>query len=67
MGFGWIIPLVVIGLIVWAVVAFARSHTAGGDAAHAAPDRSLAILKERYAKGELDAGAYRRMREELEG
>lgn len=66
MGFGWILPIVVIGLAVWAVVAFARSHTAGGSAAVAAPDRSLGILKERYAGGELDADTYQRMRKELE-
>jgi putative membrane protein len=66
MGFGWIVPIVVIGLAVWAVVAFARSHAVGGSAAVAASDRSLAILKERYAKGELDADTYQRMRKELE-
>lgn len=65
MGFGWILPLVVIGLIVWAVIAMTRSH-AVGTAGEAAPaDRSLAILKERYAQGELDADTYRRMRKDL--
>ena len=61
MGFGWIVPLVVIGLIVWAIVAFTRSG-----AGSTAPDRSLAILKERFAKGELDNETYQRMRKELE-
>ena len=64
MGFGWIVPLVVIGLIVWAIVAFTRSRTGG--AGSAAPDRSLAILKERFAKGELDSETFQRMRKELE-
>ncbi len=63
MGFGWIIPLLVIGLIVWAIVALTRSRMGGQDAA---PDRSLAILKERFAKGELDSETYQRMRKELE-
>lgn len=65
MGFGWLVPLVVIGLVVWAVVAFTRSHSARGGATEAGPDRSLEILKERYAKGELDADTYQRMRKEL--
>lgn len=66
MGLGWIIPLAVIGLIVWAVIAITRSRSMGSGAANAQPDRALAILKERYAKGELDEETYRRMREELE-
>lgn len=63
MGLGWIIQLAVLGLIVWAVISFVRSrpgHPGSG------PDRSLEILKERYAKGELDEEAYRRMRKELQ-
>lgn len=63
MGLGWIVPLLLIGLVVWAVVALVRSRT--GDQGDAA-DRSLAILKERYARGELDEETYRRMRRELE-
>ena len=66
MGFGWIIPIVVIGLVVWAIVAFARSRSGGPGAEGAVADRSLAILKERYAKGELDSETYQRMRKDLE-
>ena len=65
MGFGWIIPVVVIGLVIWAIIALSRSRS-GGTGGEAAADRSLAILKERYAKGELDSGTYQRMRTELE-
>lgn len=61
MGFGWIIPLLVIGLVVWAIVAFTRSRAGSGMGQPA-----LAILKERYAKGELDSKAYQKMRAELE-
>lgn len=64
MGFGWIVPLILIGLVVWAVIAVTRSR--GGETAAAAPDRSLAILRERYAKGELDNATYERMRTDLE-
>lgn len=64
MGFGWIVPLVLIGLAVWAVIAFTRSRSARGEVA--TPDRSLAILRERYAGGDLDEQTYPRMRKELE-
>jgi putative membrane protein len=66
MGFGWIVPIVVIGLVVWAVIAFARSRAGGAGNESAAPDRSLAVLKERYARGELDSDTFQRMRAELE-
>lgn len=67
MGFGWIIPLLVIGLIVWAIISFTRSRGTGFGGGETSPDRSLAILKERYARGELDRDTYQRMRAELEG
>lgn len=60
MGFGWLIPLVVIGLIVWAVVTATRSNRAGNG------DRALGILKERYARGEIDRETYQSMRRDLE-
>lgn len=66
MGFGWIIPIFVIGLIIWAVVAFARLHAGGSVGDGATADRSLGILKEHCAKGELDSEADQRMRTELE-
>lgn len=60
MGFGWIVPLVVIGLVGWAVVAATRSNRPHGG------DRALAILKERYARGEIDRDTFESMRRELE-
>ena len=65
-GFGWIIPIAVIGLVIWAVIAVSRSRSSGAGAEIVSADRSLAILKERYAKGELDSETYQRMRTELE-
>jgi putative membrane protein len=60
MGFGWLIPLAVIGLIVWAVTTVTRSNQSGSG------DRSLSILKERYARGEIDRDTFEAMRRELE-
>ncbi|MBI3993730.1 MAG: SHOCT domain-containing protein [Candidatus Lambdaproteobacteria bacterium] len=60
MGFGWLIPLVIIGLVVWAVVTATRSgQSHRGDSA-------LGILKERYARGEIDRETYQAMRRDLE-
>jgi len=59
MGFGWLIPLAVIGLIVWAVVSATRSNPPAGG------DRALGILKERYARGEIDRDTYESMRRDL--
>ena len=60
MGFGWIVPLAVIGLIVWAVVYATRTSQPDRS------DRSLGILKERYARGEIDRDTYEAMRRDLE-
>lgn len=63
--------LVVVG-VVWLVRSLSgtagRAGSAGGGAAgdgHGAPSRALAILEERFARGELTAEEFRRMREEL--
>ena len=61
MGFGWIIPLAVLGLIVWGVISLTRASAVpagtGGDA--------LNILKARYAKGELTREEFETMRRDV--
>lgn len=68
MGFGWI---TVLGLIVWGLLGVTRRWRAdpeGRGATWIRPvDRSLAMLNERYAQGEVDTETYRRMRSKLEG
>jgi putative membrane protein len=59
MGFGWIVPLAIIGLIVWAVVYATRANRSGSG------DGALGILKERYARGEIDRETYESMRRDL--
>lgn len=68
MGFGWIVPLVVLALAAWAVVALVRSRMDGpGRHRDADPsDRALDILRERYARGEVDEATFQRMRKDLE-
>ena len=56
--------LVVLGAIAWGVWAAARhvGFGAGGDAGEDSAER---VLRERYARGEIDEASYRRMLETL--
>jgi len=63
MGFMGIAWLLVLGLIVWAVVAATRPH---GTETKERSRSALEILEERYARGEIDTDEYRRRRTELE-
>lgn len=76
-GFGWIFFLLFWGLIAWAVFALIRNlsgagHGAGGCCGghHAGHDndsgKSLGILKERYAKGELKQEEFEQMKKDLQ-
>lgn len=70
MGLHSIFWLVILGLIVWAVVAMIRSntgHTSGSAGHHLPGPRSngLAILEERYAKGEIDREEYQQKKRDL--
>ena len=64
MMFGWFFWLVVIVVLVWLV-----SRYSGGRGGSTGPvgrgDSAEAILRERYARGEIDEATYRRMLEEL--
>jgi putative membrane protein len=80
-GYGWpmlwmtlwnIIWLVVIGLAIWALVRWLMHRTAGGQyhsmQGSSAPMQgpsALEILRQRYARGEIDAETFARMREQL--
>ena len=49
-------------LVAWVV----RSTGGGAAAAPPSRDRAIDILRERYARGELDAESFERMRRELD-
>ncbi|MGM0530712.1 MAG: SHOCT domain-containing protein [Bacteroidota bacterium] len=51
MGFGWIIGFIVIGLIIWLVVRTTNQSTNENSIEE---KTALDILKERYARGEID-------------
>ncbi|MGE5334242.1 MAG: SHOCT domain-containing protein [Nitrososphaerota archaeon] len=60
--------IAVVGVVIWALVRWLSSRSqpttmppvAGGQSA-------LEILRQRYARGEIDAATYEQMRERLEG
>ena len=66
MMFGWTLAIVVIVLIVWALGRGRSSD--GGHADSGGPpgeDRAEAVVRERYARGEIDEETYRRRLDEL--
>jgi putative membrane protein len=81
MGGGWLLGglmmllfwAVVIGLVVWAIVAFTRRQTGPANYSNAsqvasqAPqgDRALQIAKERFARGEISREQYDEIRQTL--
>ena len=72
-GFGWIFMIVFWGLVIWAIVAlvrgnFGNGHGCGhdhGDGAHGKDKSPLDILKERYAKGEIDKKEFDERKKDL--
>lgn len=58
MGFGWLLGLAVVGVLVWAVV---QATSRRGDVATTPATRSAeTILADRFARGEIDDDEYRR-------
>jgi putative membrane protein len=64
MGFGLIIPLLVIGGIAYALGWRPQSNQAGSAQTEQTP---LDLLKARYARGEISRAEYEQMRRDLEG
>lgn len=53
-GFGWIIPLLFLGLVIWGIVKIANNNKEGNDSRPTGTVESpLDILKKRYVKGEI--------------
>lgn len=69
MGFGWIFMILFWALIILGIVALARwLFSAGGfgGGSGGSSKAPLEILKERYARGEINREQYEQMRRELE-
>jgi len=54
MGFGWIFGLIVIGLVIWLIVTLANQNKTKIEKGKSPLD----ILKERYARGEINKEEY---------
>lgn len=63
-GFGWIGMLLLWALVI-GVIAWAAGQLAGGSLAGTPIDGARRTLDERFARGELDTGEYRQLRDEL--
>ena len=68
---GWTLMLlfwlIVLALIVWLVATLIRRARGEGPRAGPDEDRAEAVLRERYARGEIDEETYRRQLDELRG
>lgn len=71
MGFGfggWFMPvisIVVIGLIVWGIVALVRHTNKSNCCSPAQRNTALDILKRRYASGEISREQYEQLKKDL--
>lgn len=71
-GFGWmglssLLWLVLLGVIIWAIVAWARgiSQPGGSESASGRADSALEVLKKRYARGEINKEEYEEKKKDL--
>lgn len=58
MGFGWLMGLAIVGLLVWAVVQ--ATPRRGDTATRTVTASAETILADRFARGEIDDDEYRR-------
>ncbi len=63
MGFGWIMGLLIIGLLVWVVVQ--STQRSGNEPAPSAIRTAVSILTDRFARGGIDEDEYLRRRAAL--
>jgi len=69
-GFGWmwLMPvfwMVILGLIIWAIVASVRSSSESKGSDSSKADSALELLKKRYALGEIDKQEYEEKKKDL--
>ncbi len=63
-GFGWLWGILWLALMAWLVYALVRALS-GSAPSVGREDRALEILKERYARGEIDRETFEQMRRDL--
>ena len=62
-----ILWLVLLGLLIWALVRWLNRSSASDTRTHIASSEPLEILRQRYARGEIDTATFEHIREHLEG
>lgn len=63
MGFGWFYGLIFLALIIWIIVRLTVQNQHSG---YDSRNKALDILKERYAKGEIDKKEFEEKKKDLE-
>ncbi len=68
MGLGSLLWIALLGLAIWALIRLFSNRTPVANPLVSAPGpSSMEILRQRYARGEIDEATFARMRERLEG
>lgn len=66
MGFGWIISLLFIGLLVWGIVKIVNNNKEDNNSQSSKTiESTLDIIKKRYAQGEITSEQFNKMKNEL--
>lgn len=64
MAIGFIVLLIFLGLLVWMIIAMNRKNNT--DSPSPSSSRAVELLKERYARGEIDSEEFRERLAELD-
>ena len=62
MGWGWLISLIIIAAFIWVLL---RAFNRAGQSKRAGDKKPLDILKERYAKGEINKAEFEERKKDL--
>jgi putative membrane protein len=67
MFFGMTLWVVLLALLIWALIRWLNRRTGPGQQPSPAEHSALEILRQRYARGEIDQTTFEQMRERLQG
>lgn len=64
-GFGWIFMAAFWGLVIWGIIALIKGVSQAGDSERKYENKALAILQERYAKGDISKEEFAEKKKDL--